>query len=205
MLTHAHADHVNGLIEALRQYDVRRVLERDFDYDSPFYEAWRRAVEDEGAEVIQAQSEQVIAFGDGVSLEVVSPPSRLLRGTPSDVDNASVVLRLVYGEISFLLTGDMFRDAETALVTRDAPIDSDVLKVGHHGSRTSTSSAFLDAVSPAIAVVSAGKDNRFGHPHTETIENLRQHMPEDMIFLTMDTGTIEFVTDGKQLEVKTKR
>ena len=187
---------MNGLIEALRQYDVRRVLERDFDYDSPFYEAWRLAVANEGAEVIQAQAGQVITFGDGVSLEVVSPPSRLLRGTPSDVDNASVVLRLVYGDISFLLTGDMFREAEAALVARNAPIDSDVLKVGHHGSRTSTSPAFLDAVSPAIAVVSAGKDNRFRHPHPETIENLRQHMSEEMLFLTYDTGTIEFVTDG---------
>lgn len=205
VLTHAHGDHVNGLIEALRQYDVRRVLERDFDYDSPFYEAWRLAVENEGAEVVQAQSGQVIAFGDGVSLEVVSPPSRLLRGTPSDVDNASVVVRLVYGEISFLLTGDMFREAEAMLVVRDALIDADVLKVGHHGSRTSTSSAFLDAVSPAIAVVSAGKDNSFGHPHLETVENLQNHVSEEMLFLTMDTSTIEFVTDGKHLEVKTEQ
>ncbi len=90
------------------------------------------------------------------------------------MDNASVALRLVYGEFSFMMGGDMFREAEGALVRSDAPLDSDVLKVGHHGSRTSSSAGYLDSVSPAVAVISAGEDNRFGHPHPETLEALRR-------------------------------
>ena len=114
-------------------------------------------------------------------------------------------MKLVYGEVSFLLSGDMFREAEAALVRADAPVDSDVLKVGHHGSRTSSSAAFLDRVSPAVAVISAGEDNRFGHPHPETMEALRRWVAADRLFLTSDRGTIEFVTDGERLTVKTER
>ena len=205
VLTHAHNDHVNGLMEVLRRYDVERILQRETDYESPPYEAWRRAVAEEGAEVIQAEAEQVIAVDGGVFIQVLSPPARLLRGTSSDVDNASVVLRLVYRDLSFLLTGDMFGEAEAVLVRESSPVDSDVLKVGHHGSRTSSSEAFLERVTPAIGIISAGEDNRFGHPHPETMEALRRHVPEDLLFLTKDRGTIELITDGKRLEVKTER
>jgi competence protein ComEC len=121
------------------------------------------------------------------------------------VDNASVVLRVVYGDVSFLLTGDIFVEGESGLVQRDAELDSDVLKVAHHGSRSSSSPPFLEAVSPAVAVVSAGSDNRYGHPHAETMEALRCHVDDARIFLTGESGSIEFVTDGARLEVRTER
>ena len=205
VLTHVHSDHVSGLLEVLRRYDVRRVLERKIEYDSPPYEAWRQAVEEEGAEVIRAEAGQMISLGDGVFIQVLNPPARLLRGTASDVDNASVVLRLVYGNVSFLLAADMFRQGEAALLARNATIASDVLKVGHHGSRTSSSAAFLDQVSPAIAVITVGENNRFGHPHPEALAALRRYVPEELLLLTRDRGTIEFVTDGVRLEMKTER
>ena len=93
VLTHPHADHVNGLIEVLRRYEVALVFERQIAYDSPPHQAWRRLVEQNAARVVQAEAGQVISMGDGVVLRVVSPPARLLQGTASDVDNASVVLR----------------------------------------------------------------------------------------------------------------
>ena len=205
VLTHPHRDHVAGLTEVLRRYDVAYVLERRFPHDSPEYQAWRRAVEDEGAVVIQAQPGQVVTIDDGVFIQVLGPPETLMRGTDSDVDNASVVLRLVYRDVSFLLTGDMFHEAESALLAQDAPIDSDVLKVAHHGSRSSSIAAFLESVSPAVAVISAEEDNRFGHPHAETVEALLKHVAEDALLLTSERGTIEFVTDGRRLEVITER
>ena len=205
VLTHPHADHVGGLAEVLRRYDIRHVLEREAQYDSTAYDAWRRAVEDEGAIVTQARPGQVIAIDDGVFMQVVSPPESLLRGTESDVDNASVVLRLVHGEVSFLLTGDVFGEGEADLVARGGPIDSDVLKVAHHGSRSSSSGAFLSRVSPVAVVISAGEDNRFGHPHPETIEALLQYVPGDLVLLTSNRGNIEFVSDGRRLDVKTER
>ena len=91
---------------------------------------------------------------------------------------------------------------EAALVAGGAPIDTDVLKVGHHGSRGSSSARFLDSASPAVAVISVGEDNRFGHPHDET---LARHVSEDLLFLTRDRGTVEFITDGKTLKLKTER
>jgi competence protein ComEC len=205
VLTHPHADHVRGLAEVLGRYHVAGIMERRFQYDSPAYDAWKRAVENEGAGVIQAHSGQLVAIDDGVFIQVLGPPETLLRGTGSDIDNASVVLRLVYGEVSFLLTGDMFAEEEAWLVQRGAPVDSDVLKVAHHGSRTSSSETFLAAVTPAIAVISAGEDNRHGHPHPETVEALLRYVTEDRVLSTAERGTIEFVTDGARLEVKTER
>ncbi len=204
-LTHPHSDHVSGLIELFRRYDVKHILERRTGFDSPQYDAWRHAVEEEGAEVTQARAGQVIAMGDGVFLSVVSPADKLLSGTRSDVDNASVVVRLVYGDVSFLLTGDVFGEGESALLDSGADIDSDVLKVRHHGSRSSSSEAFLEAVSPAIAIISAAGDNPLGHPHSETLEALANWVPGNGLFLTKDYGVIEFTTDGKRLLVKTEK
>ena len=159
----------------------------------------------EGATLTQARPGQIVALSDGVVIEVLGPPERLLSGTESDVDNASVVLRLVYGEVSFLLTGDLFTEGEALLAADDLAIETDVLKVAHHGSRSSSSDVFLDRVRPAVAVISAGEDNRFGHPHTETVEALLRHVGEDLLFLTGKSGGIEFVTDGRRLEVRTEQ
>ena len=205
VLTHAQEDHANGLVEVLRRYDVDRILEREVESDSPTNQEWRKAVAEEDAGVIQALAGQVIALDDGVFLQVLGPPERLLRGTSSDVDNASVVLKLVYGDVSFLLVGDIYAAAEGALVRAGAPLDSDVLKVAHHGSRTSSSPDFIDRVSPAVAVISAGSDNRFGHPHPETLASLSRYVPENRLFLTGERGTVELITDGKHLYSRTER
>ena len=100
----------------------------------------------------------------GVTLDVVYPPEAMLTGTTSDVNNASVVMRLVYGETSFLLTGDIHWDVESYILHRGLPIRSDVLKVAHQGSRTSSLPAFVREVAPRAAVISVGADNQFGHP-----------------------------------------
>ena len=205
VLTHPHADHVAGLTEVLRRYNVANILERDTQYDKPSYAAWRQAVAEEGAAVTRASAGQVIATSDGVLLQVLSPTETLLRKTASDVDNASVVLRLVYGDVSFLLTGDIFSEAESAMLARNAQVQSTVLKVAHHGSRSSSSEEFLRRVAPAAAVVSAGEDNRYGHPHPEAMQILARLMRMDRVFVTKDDGDIEFVTDGKRLTVRMGR
>jgi competence protein ComEC len=205
VLTHPHEDHVAGLTEVLSRYDVGRILERRFPYETPAYEAWQRTISTEGAAVIQARSGQTIATDDGVLIQVLGPPEKLILGSRSDVDNASVVLRVVYGHVSFLLVGDVFAEGERALVAAQAPLDSHVLKVAHHGSRSSSTGDFLAAVSPTAAVISAGQDNRFGHPHAETVAALLMQVPPDRLFVTGDSGTVEFVTDGKRLKVLTQR
>ena len=203
-LTHAHSDHVAGLTEALGRYEVKHIIEREVQYDTAAYQAWRRAVAEEGATVTQARPGQVLVFSDGVYVQVLGPPQELMRGTASDVDNASVVLRVVYGQVTFLLTGDIFAEAEAVLVD-GVPIDSDVLKAAHHGSRSSSSDDFLGRVSPVAAVISVGEENRFGHPHQEAVSALLEHVDPDLLFVTKDDGAVEFITDGTRLEVRTER
>ena len=206
--THANRDHIGGLAQVLERYDVGAVLERRIEYESAIYEAWARSVDAEvaqGAQIIEASAGQVIMLDDKVRIEVLGPPPELLRGTESDADNASLVLRLVYGEVSFLLTGDIFAATERALVESGAIVDSDVLKVPHHGSGTSSSYEFLSAVSPAAAVISASADNQFGHPDADVVGRLREFVGEGGLYATAERGTVEFITDGKTILVRTER
>ena len=206
--THPNSDHIGGLVQVLERYDVGAVLERRIEYESATHQAWERAVREEetgGAMVIEARAGQVIALDRDVLVEVLGPPSELLRGTESDADNASLVLRLVYGEVSMLLTGDIFAEEERALVARGAEVDSDVLKVPHHGSDSSSTPVFLDAVSPAAGVISVGEGNRYGHPHAEVLERLREIVDDGMLFLTAERGSVEFISDGETLWVRTER
>jgi len=206
--THPNSDHIGGLVQVLERYDVGAVVERRIEYESATYQAWERAVREEetgGAMVIEARAGQVIALDREVLVEVLGPPSELLRGTESDAYNASLVLRLVYGEVSMLLTGDIFAEEERALVARGTDVDSDVLKVPHHGSDSSSTPVFLNAVSPAAGVISVGEGNRYGHPHAEVLERLREFVDDGMLFLTAERGSVEFISDGETLWVRTER
>ena len=115
------------------------------------------------------------------------------------------MLRLVYGEVSILLTGDIFSEAERALLASGAALDSDVLKVPHHGSDSSSTRDFLSAVGPAAAVISVGEGNSYGHPHANVVERLREYVADGMLFQTAERGTVEFISDGETLWVRTER
>ena len=205
VLTHGHADHITGLLDVLRRYDVGQIVEREAEYTTPDYLSWRHAVGNEGAVVTQVQAGEVIDLGDGATIEVLHPPETLMVGTNSDLNNASIVLRVVYGDVSFLLTGDIFNEAEREMLSRRVDVRSTVLKVPHHGSRTSSSPEFIEQVGPSVAVISVGADNQFGHPHAETLEVLGRFAPEARVVMTRDHGAIRFVTDGTTLSVETER
>ena len=206
--THPHTDHIGGLPQALKRYDVSAILERRIEYGSAPYIAWAHAVDAEraqGATVIQARPSLALTLDSGINLEVLGPPDNLLSGTASDANNASLALRLVYDEVSVLLAGDIFAQAERSLLTNGADLRSDVLKVAHHGSDTSSTPAFLDAVSPTAVIISAGADNRFGHPHADVLRRLQNLVGEDMVFLTAERGAIELTSDGKTLQIRAER
>ncbi|MDE2716087.1 MAG: ComEC/Rec2 family competence protein, partial [Chloroflexota bacterium] len=205
VLTHGHADHITGLLEVLRRYEVGHIVEREAGNITPDYLSWRHAVENEDAAVTQIQAGQLIDLGDGVTIEVLHPPETLMSGTDSDLNNASIVLKVVYGDVSFLLTGDIFVKAERKILSQGIDVRSTVLKVPHHGSRTSSSPEFVEQVGPSVAVISVGADNRFGHPHAETLEVLGRYAPEARVMTTRDHGSIRFVTDGTTLTVETER
>ena len=119
-----------------------------------------RPSETGGATAAHTQAGQLIDLGDGVTIEVLHPAETLMTGTDSDLNNASIVLRVVYGDVSFLLTGDIFVEAEREILSRGADVRSTVIKVPHHGSRSSSSREFIERVHPSVAVISVGADNR---------------------------------------------
>ena len=205
VLTHPHQDHANGLVEALRRYKIGQVLERQQEYDTPAYTAWRKLLTEKGIPTLQAQDGQTIALIGGVNIQVLWTWDRLLRGTSSDANNGSVVLRLTYGKVSFLLTGDAQEEVEMNLLADGYSLNSTVLKVGHQGSRTSTTPEFMQAVSPLAAVILVAKDNSYGHPHQEVVDRLVKQVSQGRLFITRDTGNVQFTTDGTRLWVATDR
>ena len=148
---------------------------------------------------------QQIELGDGIKIKVLHPPSPLLQDTSDDVDNNGLVLRLDWNSVSFLFTSDIGKEAEWYLIAQRANLKSTVLKVGHHGSLTSTSEQFLAAVDPDIAVISVGTDNRFSLPRPEVVDRLTTRLGNDHVYFTSTSGTIEFITDGEQLWLKQDR
>ena len=156
VLTHAQDDHVTGLIDVLQRYEVGGVLWNGVEGTSGAAQAWEDEVAREGLPVTIAQAGQVIDVGDGARIEVVHPQPTLLQGTEDDLNNNAVVLRVVYDDVSFLLTADIEVDAENAILKAGEDVSATVLKVAHHGSAGATTQPFLAAVSPSIAAVSVG-------------------------------------------------
>jgi competence protein ComEC len=205
VLTHPHPDHVTGLVEVLNRYKVKQVLYPDLDSDSSTYKEWLRLVDEKDIKYTIAQAGQEIDLGDGVVIEVLNPQTPLLSDTESDIDNNGVVLRISMEEVSFLLTADIQQEAEFELITRRASLNSTVLKVAHHGSDTSTTPEFLAVVNPGVAVISVGKDNPYGHPGDEVIARLEENVSSENIYRTDENSTIEFITDGERLWVRTEK
>jgi competence protein ComEC len=197
--TQPQADHVTGLVEVLQRYKVEEVLESGVSYNSSVYQEWCNLVEEKHIKRDTAQAGQEIDLGNGIKMEVLNPPASLWEETSDDVDNNGVVLRLSWGELSFLFTADIRKEVEFELIGQRANLKSTVLKVAHHGSKTSTSQQFLAAVAPEVAVISVGEDNPFGHPSLEVVERLIDRLGEDTVYRTDEDGTIEFITDGETL------
>ena len=204
VLTHPGADHVTGLVEVLKRYKVKQVLYPDLDFESDIYDEWLRLVKEKDIKYTIAQAGQQIDLGR-VIIKVLNPQIPHLTGTESDTDNNSLVLQISMGEVNFLLTADTMWQAEFELITRRASLTSTVLKVGHHGSNTSTTPDFLAVVDPQLAVVSVGADNKFGHPTPEVIGRLEDRIGSENIYRTDERGTIEFITDGERLWVRVEK
>ena len=193
------------MTEIARRYKIERILERRQDFESAEYADWTKLAQAADAEILRAMPGMSLSFDDGVHVQVLGPPDPMLAGTDSDVDNGSVVVKVVYGTVEFLLTGDLFHEGESWILRSGHPLASDVLKVGHHGSRTSSSVEFLRAVDPAAAVISVAGDNRFGHPDVSVVQRLQDVVRDSQLFLTSERGSITFQTDGATLRVSTTR
>jgi len=203
--TQPQADHITGLVEILQRYKVKQVLEPGVSYNSSIYQEWLQLVKEKQITYNTARAGLESDLGRGIKIEVLNPPAKLFQGTSHDVDNNGAVIKLSWGEVSFLFTADIREEAEFELIGQRASLRSTVLKVAHHGSKTSTSSQFLAVVDPEVAVISVGADNPFGHPSPEVVERLGARLGEDKVYRTDTNGTIEFITDGERLWVNIER
>lgn len=187
VLSHPHRDHMYGFLELLNRYEVKAVLMTGISYGSSDYRHFLERTEK--ADIYLADENQDFNFGAGVYLDVLYPKNPSIGREIENVNNDSIVLKLVYGEHSILFTGDSEEEQEQEMLKLPFDYSADILKAGHHGSRTSTSQQFLDAVNPNKVIISAGKDNPFDHPHPETLEKLRDR---EVLRTDLD-GDIEFV------------
>ncbi len=203
ILTHADEDHIAGLIPVLERYRVGQVLDSGYEHNNPMYERWQELIEEKAIPAPSARAGMRIETGDGVELEVLHPGPQLMEYTNADANNNSVVTRLVMGQSSFLLPGDIEEAAEEMLVASGQELASTLLKVPHHGGNTSSSAAFLKAVNPKLVVISVGADNKFGQPAPQVLGRLEELVGEERILRTDEQGTIEVVTDGERIWVRT--
>lgn len=190
--THPHSDHIGGLVTVLRDFEIGRLMKPAISHDTETYRQFRQAIINHEIEYVIPEPGDMLIAGI-IEMTVLSPPT----GAFSGVNDNSIVLRMVHGYTSFLFTGDAERAAEQWLVANAETLQANVLKVGHHGSRTSTSEAFLSAVTPTAAVIQSGENNRHGHPHREVTERLEAHGVE--IFRNDELGTIRMFTDGLRI------
>jgi competence protein ComEC len=199
ILTHPHSDHLNGLIDILERYRVENILWTGVNYDSQLYQEWQRMIEEEGAKIYIAQDGQRVISSKTI-LEILHPLESLEGKETENLDNTSISAKLIFEENSFLFTGDAHQEVELALVKEfQERLKSKVLKVGHHGSRTSSVQEFVEQVLPEMAVISVGKDNGYGHPHQEVLDTLEKY---DITVLRTDKdGDIKIISDGKNLKI----
>lgn len=192
--THPHADHIGGMASIIERYEIGAIYMPDKTATTKTYQTLMQTIDDYSIPVIEAYAGLSFEFGDAVC-QIVSP----YRHTDDDANNESVVIFLDYYDTEFLFTGDMEEDAEEVVIEAGYYIDADVLKIAHHGSATGTSEEFLQEVSPSYVVISCGEDNRYSHPHDETLALLAEYGLDPL--RTDLLGDITFLSDGYTIEV----
>ena len=206
VLTHPNSDHLNGLLFIANHFNVKTVLTNGDSGKSPSYLQFFNIIEENGInnwDYSQIERQFVI---NGVKVDILYPPSDLQERKRTDrwrnLNNNSIVIKATYGQISFLITGDIMAKAEAELVASAGnKLKSTVLMVPHHGSATSSSSDFIKIVKPSIGIVSAGWQNRYNFPHPEVVERYRQY--QTRLLRTDQEGAISLITDGRKLSVCT--
>jgi len=214
ILTHPEKDHLSGLLEVLKRYRVKNILWTGIKRALPEWQEWENLIKKEGAVIeIAKTGEKVIieAGSSDIYIDVLSPMENLEGQEYKDSNSTSIVFKLVFGNISFLFTGDIGEAEEEKLVIQDnfcqnscefASLKSDVLKVSHHGSKNSSSEEFLKKVMPKTAIIEVGNNN-YGHPTQEVLARLEKFGIQ--VLRTDIDGDIRFISGGKSLKINKEK
>lgn len=200
ILTHPHDDHVTGLVEVIKRYEVEKILYTGVVHDGPNFLAWLSLVKDKKIPVVIIDHRQTIKLGNDCELDILSPEESLLGKGVDNLNNTSMVMKIRYGQTKILLAGDIEEETEQKLVGLNMDLSADVFKANHHGSNTSNTEEFLRKVNPSIVVIEVGKKNSYGHPSGRVIKRLERAGAR--IFRTDLDGTVKIISDGQSIKVK---
>lgn len=210
VLTHPHADHLNGLLDVLKYYKVKAVMMTGVSHTSHIYNAWLEKIKEEGAKIIYPQKGYSAVYG-GMELRVLAPkedwkgkkPNLAAKSEEGDgLNETSIVLLVDYQDSEVLLMGDAGAETEKE-ITESMEFSADILKTGHHGSKYSTSPSFVREVKPEIAIISSGAKNKYGHPHYRTLRTLERAGVG--IYRTDIDGTINAWSNGADFKLNLER
>ncbi len=188
--THPHSDHIGGMDDVINKFDVKAMYMPKVSHNTVTFSSLLDAIEEKDVKLKVAKAGVNILKEENLSIDILSPDDR----TYEDMNNYSAVLKITYGNTGFLFMGDAEKEIENKLKSN---LKSDVIKVGHHGSDTSTGEKFLKKVSPEVAVISVGEENDYGHPHDKVVERLKKHNIK--IFRTDYDGTVVIGSDGEKI------
>lgn len=194
--THPHEDHIGGLDKVIDNFDIGQVYLPKISHTTKTYESVLESIKNKNLKVITAKEGVKIDLGPGTTVEMYSPN----KSKYDNLNDYSPIIKVSFGEKKFLFTGDAERETENEVIKKGVDLSADVLKVGHHGSDTSTSNDFLEKVNPKIAIISCGKGNDYGHPHNSTLNKLEGRKIKT--FRTDEVGTVQVESDGKNLTVR---
>ncbi|MBR2979654.1 MAG: MBL fold metallo-hydrolase [Myxococcaceae bacterium] len=208
VMTHPHADHIGGMAEVLRKKGTKLFLDPGFDHASKMYAGVVTALEELAIPVKRGQAGRKIDLGGGAVMELLAPSQPFHKGTRSDANANSIVAHLRFGQTAFYLAADSEHETEQRVLEeivkgKGQSIRSNVYKVAHHGSRHASSDELLAEIQPEIAVISAGKNNRYGHPTPEAMARCSKAGAK--IYRTDLHGEVVLTSDGKKVTVKTDR
>lgn|SRR3989344_1275311 len=202
ILTHPDADHLDGFISILQKYRVNYIVWTGVKKTTGDYQKWLSLLEQQkkmGSHIIIAKENQTIKAGR-LLIKTLYPLESVEGEDPRQVNETSIIFHLFFGKTAFLFTGDIGAKTEEKVIDNNVDLASDILKVPHHGSKYSSSEPFLEKIHPTFAVISVGKDNRYGHPTPEVLQRLKKF--DINILRTDELGTIEIKTDGKNFLIQ---
>ena len=196
--THPHEDHIGGLVNVIKNYDIGKIYMPEKQHTTIVFEDLLLAIQEKGLSINKAKAGEMLFEEDGLSMNILAPSGI----TGNNLNDYSVANRLVFGDTSFVFTGDAEKKSEKHMVESGYNLEADVLKIGHHGGDTSSINSFLTKVDADYGIISAGKDNQYGHPHPNVMNRLADHGVET--FRTDEDGTIIVSSDGQNIEFNKK-
>ncbi len=197
--THPHSDHIGGMVDVLNNFKVEHFIDSGYPHTSKTYENMLTTIDQKNIPFTTPKRGDKIDFASGINVEVLNPGTTYYS---DDLNQNSIVLKVTDGKVSFLLMGDAGLEAENDIMKEGYDVDSDILKVGHHSSRTASGKTFISAVSPEVSVIEVGKGNDYGHPHAEVLERLQK---VSKVYRTDLDGTVTVSTDGSTYSVTTQK